>query len=74
MDAETGGDVDANLALAVGLIALGGASPAEAAETAGVSRWELETAVQAAGLAEPLGIGDRCDVAAEIDELLDDGP
>lgn len=72
MEAETGEDVDDDVALAVGLVALGAASPAEAAETAGVSRWQLEAAIEAAGLGEPLGIDDGGDVAAEIDELLDE--
>lgn len=71
--AEEAGE-DADLALAVGLLAIGDASPPEAAETAGVSRWELETAVEEAGLAGPLGLDEKSDVAADIDDLLDDGP
>lgn len=71
MSGETGVDVDEDLALAVGLCALGAASPAEAAAIAGVTRWELEVAIERAGLAEPLGLDEEGDVAAEIDELLD---
>lgn len=73
MSGESGGEVDEDLATAVGLCALGAASLPEAAEVAGVTQWELEQAIESAGLAEPLGLDGDCDVPAEIDDLLGDG-
>lgn len=66
-------EVDTDVATAVGLVALGGASLPEAADIADVTRWELEDAIENAGLAEPLGIDADADLAAELDELFDEG-
>ncbi|WP_340099347.1 hypothetical protein [Salinibaculum salinum] len=65
-------DIKTELATAVGLVALGDVSLHEAAEETGVSRWEIEDALEKAALAEPLGVELDGDVAAEIDKLLDD--
>ncbi len=65
-------DVDTTVATAVGLVALGEATVPEAAKVAGTTRWQVEDAIEAAGLTEHCGIDGDCDVAAEIDALLDD--
>ncbi|MEF8787386.1 MAG: hypothetical protein V5A45_15790 [Haloarculaceae archaeon] len=65
-------DIKTELATAVGLVALADVSLHEAAEETGVSRWEIEDALEKAALAEPLGVELDGDVAAEIDNLLDD--
>lgn len=65
-------DVKADLATAVGLLALTGASVNDAAERAGISRWELEETLEDEQLAERLGVELDGDVASEIDSLLDD--
>jgi|AntRauTorcE11898_2_1112593.scaffolds.fasta_scaffold45569_2 hypothetical protein len=65
-------DIKTELATAVGLVALGDVSLHEAAEETGVSRWEIEDALEKAALAEPLGVELDGDVAAEIDDLLDE--
>ena len=65
-------DIKTELATAVGLVALGDVSLHEAAEETGVSRWEIEDALEQAALAEPLGVELDGDVAAEIDNLLDE--
>jgi len=73
MDSDRAVDeVDEGLAQALGLFVLSEATVHEAASTAEVSRWELEEAIERAGLAEPLGINESGDVSATIDELLDD--
>jgi copper homeostasis protein CutC len=64
-------DVDTDLATAVGLCVLGDVTLVEAAEEAGVTRWELEDAIESAGLTETLGLEQDADVAADIDSLLD---
>ncbi len=71
MQRAVGDDVDTDLATAVGLCVLGDATLPEAAEVAGVTRWELEEAIDGAGLAEQLGLDADADVAADIDSLLD---
>ncbi len=73
MGAETDiSDIKTELATAVGLVALCDVSLHEAAEETGVSRWEIEEALEQAALAEPLGVELDGDVAAEIDNLLDE--
>lgn len=64
-------DVNPALARAVGLFALSDASIHEAASAAGITRWELEDAIESAGLAEEFGIDEDVDVKSEIDDLLD---
>lgn len=66
-------DVEMELATAVGLFVLSDANTHEAATTAGVTRWELETAMERAGLAETFDIDQESDVSDTIDDLLDDG-
>ena len=65
-------DIKTELATAVGLVALGDVTLHEAAQETGVSRWELENALEKAALADPLGVELDGDVAAEIDSLLDE--
>jgi len=65
-------DVDTTIATAVGLVALGAASVPEAADVAGTTRWQVEDAIEEAGLAEHCGLDGDGDVAADIDALLDD--
>jgi hypothetical protein len=65
-------DVKTDLATAVGMVALGDVTPHEAAQSTGVTRWEIEEALEKAALAEPLGVELDGDVAAEIDNLLDE--
>ena len=74
MGAETDiDDIKTDLATAVGLVALGDVTLHEAAQETGITRWELEEALEKAALAEPLGVELDGDVAAEIDSLLDEG-
>ena len=63
--------VDSEVAMAFGLYALSSCSIHEAASEAGVTRWELERAIEQAGLAETFGLDQEGDVSATIDELLD---
>ncbi len=67
-------DVRVELATAVGLIALADASLHEAAQRAGVSRWELEECLESHSLAETLDVRTDADadVGEEIDRLLDE--
>ena len=66
-------DIDPGLATAFGLFALSDASVHEAAVAADVTRWELENAIELAGLAETFGMNTETDVSETIDDLLDDG-
>lgn len=63
--------VDVDVATGVGLVLLEDVPVAEAAEVAGVTRWELEEALEGADLAELAGLEDDGDVAEEIDSLLE---
>jgi hypothetical protein len=63
--------VDNDVATAFGLYALSEARVHEAAAEAGVTRWELEDAIERAGLADVFGIDEDTEVSATIDELLD---
>lgn len=65
-------EVDDRLAEAAGVFILTEATLTEAADAAGVTRWELEDSLVAAGLAEPLGIDQDGDVASDLDALFDD--
>jgi len=65
-------DVKVELATAFGLFALSEASVHEAADAAGVTRWELENEIERAGLAETFGLDQETDVSSTIDDLLDD--
>ena len=65
-------EVNGELAEALGLFVLSDANLYEAASAAGVSRWELEEAIDRNGLAEPLGLDETGDISATIDELLDE--
>lgn len=67
------GDIKIDLATAVGLVALCDVTLHEAAEATEITRWELEEALEKAALAEPFGVELDGDVAAEIDNLLDEG-
>jgi len=69
-DGRERADVDPDLAMALGLYALGDVSLQEAATEAGVTYWELEDAIESAGLADAFDL-DR-DVSATIDDLLDE--
>ena len=64
-------EINGDMATAFGLFALSSASLPEAAREVGVSRWELEDAIERAGLAETFDINAEGDVSATIDELLD---
>lgn len=64
-------DVKEDLATAVGLFVLSDGGLPEAADRAGVTRWEVENALETAGLAEQLGLETEEDVAGQIDDLLD---
>ena len=63
--------VDEDIATAFGVFALTDAELHEAARQAGVTRWELEDAIEEAGLAEPFDIDGDSDVTETIDSLLD---
>ena len=65
-------DVAPELAMAVGLVALTDASLYEAAQRAGVSRWELEETMRATSLAERLDVTIDTDVREEIDRLYEE--
>lgn len=63
--------VDTDLATAFGLFALTDASLPEAASEVGVTRWELEEAIESAGLADTFDLNRDADVSSTIDDLLD---
>jgi len=63
-------DVDVDLATAVGLCVLGDVPVPTAAEVAGVTRWELEDAIESAGLSEIVGLDEDANVAADIDDVF----
>jgi len=65
-------DVRGELATAVGLVALADAPLHEAAQRAGVSRWELEECLESHSLAETLDVRTDADVGEEIDRVLDE--
>jgi hypothetical protein len=72
MDGERSAEqVDREVATAFGLYALSNRSIHEAASEAGITRWELERAIEQAGLAETFELHTDGDISATIDELLD---
>ena len=64
-------EVEGDRARAVGLFVLSDATIHEAASRAGITRWELEDALERAGLAEQFGIGEDADVTDTIDEIFE---
>lgn len=63
--------VNQDIALALGLFALSDARLHEAASTAGVCRWELEEAIEQAGLAEAFEYNSDATASTAIDDILD---
>lgn len=70
---DTADAIDENLATALGIFALTECRLHEAANRAGVTRWELEDAIEDAGLSETFDIDGERNVSETIDELLDSG-
>jgi hypothetical protein len=66
------GEVNTEVATAFGLFALSDAAVYEAAEAAGISRWELEDEIERAGLTETFDLDTDRDVSSTIDSLLED--
>lgn len=64
-------DIDEGVAKAFGIFALTETSLPEAAKMGGVTRWELEDAIEDAGLGDVFGIDQDGDVSETIDDLLD---
>lgn len=64
--------VDEDIAKAFGIFALTDAKIHEAAQMAGVTRWELEDAIEDAGLAATFDFDQERDVSETIDKLLDE--
>lgn len=65
-------DVDRELATAFGLYALSDATLNEAAAETDVTTWELEVAIERAGLEAVFGLDDPGDISTTIDELVED--
>lgn len=63
--------VDRELATAVGVYALTDATLNEATAGTDLTAWELEAAVERAGLAEALDLDGSGDVSETIDELFE---
>lgn len=68
---RAGDPVDEDIATAFGIFALTDASLHEAAQKGGVTRWELEDAIEEAGLSETFDIERDGDISETIDDLLD---
>jgi hypothetical protein len=64
-------EVNPELATALGLYAMSDARIHEAAAEAGVTRWELERAIDDAGLSEAFGLDQSRDVSDTLDDILD---
>jgi hypothetical protein len=64
-------DIDEGVAKAFGIFALTETSLPEAAKMGGVTRWELEDAIEDAGLGDVFRIDQDGDVSETIDDLLD---
>ena len=64
-------DIDEDVATAFGIFALTERTLPEAAKLGGVTRWELEDAIEDAGLSETFGIDRDGDISETIDDLLD---
>lgn len=71
MGDDGGGEIDTDLATAVGLLAIGDLTIPEAASAVGVTTWEVENALESAGLIETLDLDRDEDVASQIDSVLD---
>lgn len=69
---QTVEDVDRELATALGLYALTDSDLHEAAGRTEVTRWELEVAIEQAGLDDFFDLESDGDVSDTIDDLLDD--
>lgn len=69
---EPAEDIDRELATALGLYALTDANLHEAATRTDVTRWELEVAIERAGLDDAFDLNADGDVSETIDDLLDD--
>lgn len=63
--------VDEDIAAAFGIFALTDATLHEAVQQFGITRWQLEEAIEEAGLSETFGIEQEGDVSETIDDLLD---
>lgn len=64
-------DIDEGIATAFGVFALTDAGIHEAAKRGDVTRWELEDAIEEAGLSKTFGLDQDGDVSETIDNLLD---
>jgi len=64
--------VDEDLALALGLFALGDGQLHEAAAKAGITRWELEDAIERADLVEAFDIDRDANASSAIDRILEE--
>lgn len=67
---DSGGG-EAELAEAIGLFILGKISLGKAAERAGVSRWEMESILEEAGVERRYGPQSTADLDDEVDAALD---
>ncbi|MFC6720847.1 hypothetical protein [Halobacteriaceae bacterium SHR40] len=64
--------IDEDIALAFGLFALTDAEIHEAASAADVTRWELEEAIERAGMSELFDLDEDKDASETIDDLFED--
>lgn len=71
MGRDAGADIDEDVATAFGIFALTDRTLPEAAKLGGVTRWELEDAIEDAGLGDTFDIDREGDVSETIDDLLD---
>lgn len=63
--------LDEDIALAFGLFALTDAEIHEAASMADVTRWELEEAIERAGMSDLFDLDEDKDASETIDDLFD---
>lgn len=63
--------IDEDIALAFGLFALTDAKIHEAASAADVTRWELEDAIESAGMNELFDLDEDRDASETIDDLFE---
>ena len=70
-DAGSIDSIDEDIALAFGLFALTDAKIHEAATAADVTRWELEAAIERAGMSEQFDLNEDRDASETIDDLFD---
>jgi len=69
--AESIDSIDEDIALAFGLFALTDAKIHEAATVADVTRWELEDAIERAGMSEQFDLNEDRDASETIDDLFE---